>query len=91
MRCRLASVNVKKKRIRLDPALKGRDRRRVKKHMTTFLHHRLPKSRGGLGQSFTASVKAANKAERGSMTMREWRKYNGRVGALARNHSTENR
>jgi hypothetical protein len=84
MKCRLASVNLKKKRIRLDPALKGRDRQRVKRHMTKFLERRLA------GDSFTKAVKAANKAERGGMTMREWRRYNGRLGALSK-RSKENR
>lgn len=85
MKCRLASVNLKTGRIRLDPALKGRDRQRVQRHMKEYVKRRRA------GDSFTKAVKAANKRERGRMPMREWRRYNGRIGALARHHSTENK
>lgn len=85
MRTRLASVNLKTGRIRLDPNLKGGDRRRVKRHMKVYLKRRRA------GDSFTKAVHAANKRERGGMSMREWRRYNGRLGALARWHSRENK
>lgn len=85
MRTRLASVNLKTGRIRLDPNLKGRDRRRVKRHMTVYLNQRRA------GDSFTKAVRTANKRERGKMSKREWQRYNGRLGALARWHSKENK
>lgn len=85
MKQRLASVNLKTGTIKLDPALKGRYRRGVTTHMRTFLKRRLE------GDSFTRAVKAANKAERGNMTKRQWQQYNGALGGVARWHSTKNR
>jgi hypothetical protein len=85
MKCRLASVNLNTGKIRLDPALKGRHRKHVKIHMKTYLQRRRA------GDSFTAAKREANKRERGNMTLKEWRKYNGELGALARWHSRENK
>lgn len=80
LRERLASLNVKTGRIRLNPRLKGVDRRRVKSHEKTFL------ARRRAGDSYTAARRAALRVERGSMSMRQWRRYNSRLGALARWH-----
>lgn len=85
MRKRLASVNLKTGKIRLDPSVRGKDRQRLQRHMKMFLKRRRA------GDSFTVSCKAANKVERGRMSMREWRRYNGRLGAIARWRSRENR
>jgi hypothetical protein len=84
MKQRLANVNLKTGKITLDPALKGMLRRRVKIHMTTYLKRRRA------GDSFAKAVKAANKEERGNMSMKQWRRYNGKLGAVARWKSREN-
>lgn len=85
MKCRLASVNLKTGKIRLDPALKGPNRQRVKKHMKVYLKRRRA------GDSFTAAVKAARKAEHRGLSKKQIQVYEGRLGALARWHSNENR
>jgi hypothetical protein len=81
---RLASISLKKKEILLDPAVKGILRRRLSIHMTTY------SARREAGDSFTKAVDAANKKERGNMSMKEWLSYNGKLGAIARWHSTKN-
>jgi len=78
MKNRLASVNLKTGRIHLSRKLKGRNRQRVRRHMKVYLKRRR------LGDSFSKAVKEANRVERGKMTLREWRRYNGKLGAIAR-------
>jgi len=75
---RLASVNLNTGRIRLSRKLKGRNRQRVKRHMKVYLQRRKA------GDSFSKAVREANRAERGNMSMREWRRHNGKLGSIAR-------
>jgi hypothetical protein len=74
----LASVNLKTSRIRVSKRLKGRLRQRVKRHMKVYLQRRRA------GDSFSKAVREANRAERGKMSMREWRRHNGKLGSIAR-------
>jgi hypothetical protein len=81
---RLASVNLKTGRIRLDPALKGRYRQGVARHMKMFLNRRRA------GDSFSKALKAANKVERGNMSKKQWLSYNGVLGSVARQSKARN-
>lgn len=78
MRERLASVNLKTGKIHLSRSLKGRYRQRVRLHEETYLARRLA------GDSYTEARRLANKRERGKMTKKEWLRYNGKLGAIAR-------
>jgi hypothetical protein len=78
-------VNLKTGKIRLDPSLKGNDRRRVKVHMKTYL------ARRRAGDSFTKAVKTARKKEHQGLSLKQIRSYEGHLGCLARWHSRENK
>lgn len=71
-------MNLRTGRIRISKRLKGRLRLRVKRHMKVYL------ARRRAGDSYSKAVKLANRAERGKMSMREWRRHNGKLGSIAR-------
>lgn len=95
MRCRLASFNRKTGKIKLDPALNKKGRKRLKRgvqtHMKSFKHCIMPKSQGGRGMSFTSSIKEARRREHRGMSKKQVRIYEGKLGAIARWESKENR
>jgi phage I-like protein len=80
MRTKIASLNMKTGRIRINPMIKGETRERILRHEKEFLRRRRS------GWSFTRSVMEARKVEHRGMTKHQIKVYEGRIGAMTRWH-----
>lgn len=77
-RHRLGSCNIRKGTYHVSRRLHGSDRTRVKRHYRVYVESRQS------GDSYSRAIGKARRAEHSGMTKTETRRYEGRLGQIAR-------